>query len=133
NDDVAEPADLRPLGLREHPVRPRRIRAQMRDVDREGLTGCGRAAGDSYRLEPRRRPLVRALLEAARDPDIRRRLRDEPPVLRHDEEAVPNRTRREVRVTGGEHDCLLLVPLGKAFERSVCDDGTTWRGTTSRS
>src|SRR3954447_19608170 len=104
HDDVAEAADVSALRLREYPVRSGRRSAKMRDVDRRTVEPLLVHARDGDGLEARLRSLIRLLLVAPRDPDVRRRLRDELPVLRDYEKAEPDGARREIRVARCERD-----------------------------
>ena len=99
------PADRRALRLREHPVRPRARRMQVRDVDRRDVRRVGRP-WNADRLEPGGRSPVRLLLEAARDPHLRLGFSTGRPSLRDDEEAEADRPRREVAVTRRQRDGL---------------------------
>ena len=89
----------------------------MRDVDRGHGKRPFRRARDADGLQSRRCVLEGLLLVPVRDPDLRRWPRDEPSVLRDDEEAVADRTRRKVSVARCERDCLQA--LGKPFDGSL--------------
>ena len=105
DDRVAERLDLLAADrLGEDPVLAGLRHVEMRHVDVLGV-GLG-AAGDADRLERRGRLGVRLLLQPSCDPDVRRRLLDQPRLLVDDEERDAVLARPVVVCAGNDRDVL---------------------------